>query len=113
LHKICAAVVLYQTGTIKMRGINLATQKTNILSDWSTTMGSLLNFSPSIKRFHWDKYVSEFNVRCYGVEDLWKTYILPYEFNFLSTDLEGLDFEIQMKLLNLNILPFAGLRVNL
>lgn len=103
--KICAAITPDYTGKGTMQGIALTTQKEKNLPEWSTTMASLRDSHPTIQKFEWDNILSKFDVDCYSVEDAWEKFNLPKVIDFLSTDLEGLDFPVLLSIFNNNIQP--------
>lgn len=104
IHKICAAVTANFTGKKLMRGILPSTQKEKNLPEWSTTMGSLADIHhPTINRFNWDEFTTEFIVDCYSVKDFWYKFELPKDFDFISTDLEGIDYHVLKALFDNNI----------
>lgn len=105
VHKICAAITPNYTGKSIMKGIALSTQQENNLPVWSTTMATLRDHHPTIKKFEWENLLSNFEVDCYSVSDAWSTFNLPKEIDFLSTDLEGLDFEVLLSIFNNDIKP--------
>lgn len=113
VHKICCAVTAEYTGKGNMRGILRSTQKEKNLPEWSTQMGSLKEtHHPTISNFKWDDYTSEFEVDCYSVKDFWNTFNIPKHVDFLSTDLEGLDYSVLCSLfkneISCNLLRFES-----
>jgi len=105
LTKICSAVTPDYTGKKTMRGILLADQVKHNLPDWSTTMSTLNNSHPTISYFGWENYVTEFEVDCLSIKDLWIKHNIPKNPDFLSVDLEGLDYKIVTCLIKNNIKP--------
>lgn len=103
--KICKAVTPDFNGKATMRGISLIDQKAHNLPEWSTTMSTLKNSHPTINRFSWEKYITEFEVECLSVKHLWATYNIPDDIDFLSIDLEGLDYDIIISLIENRIMP--------
>ena len=100
VHKICAAVTPAYTGKGVMSGILLPTQKQFNLPEWSTTMASLHPDHPTIKKFGWENYKSNIEVNCYSVQDVWSSFNIPTEIDFLCTDLEGSDYEVLLSIFN-------------
>lgn len=103
--KICKAVTPGFNGKATMRGILLPDQQKHNLPEWSTTMATLKDQHPTITKFDWVKHLTEFEVECLSIKDLWSTYNIPKNIDFLSTDLEGLDYEVLISLLKNNITP--------
>ena len=105
LRRIPFAVTVDTDGPIDIWRIDTATQQSLDLPMWSTKMNSVLPGHPTVEHFGWSHLYHPVRLRGLSVKSLWRRYRLPRTPDFLAIDIEGYDFDVLNRILDLGIRP--------
>lgn len=105
VRRIPRAVTVDTDGPIDVWRIDTKTQQAEDLPMWSTKMNSVKPGHPTVEHFGWRHLYHPVRLGGLSVETMWRRYRLPHNPDFLALDIEGYDFEILNKILDLGISP--------